>query len=560
MQNNGLLSLPIEILHRVFEIFRPFAGDRSEDWLGIYGEFPDSDSLHAIQSLRLTCKRLMLITTPILFPVLRVSINHQSIEAFEELSRNPVIAAHVRGVVVNLAAYSAQQADDISKFASNREAGIDYLLYEKSDARDLGGDDSKDREEEYNWLRSDWRCLTVAWDSIAPPDLDYESDGSLQQEVVEDEDKKREFQELLTRGHDEYVRLYNEQVACVRDPETIQTLVRAVSRLNCGGKLQFVDDVFGGLSEFPEDLDLAELFQDTQHALFKAMSQPHSWDEMDASLDSEDIELVNLLTSLPIAIADAGIVMEELLIGCFPQHGNFARLLSAAEAETEGGIGGRTKLQETLSHLQVFRFGWRGLDVHQTRHRPLSGENLSCMMDYLCSAASSSSLRELYLNFKIYGINTPSSRADDPDVDIAPLLSSITSSELRDVSLQHGSIRPQELDLFFSGLQQRNIQNFHISSIELLENGRWEPLLDTLQQVLSPRCQNAQCKLWLSDLVGGEFGPKWFRRMMAAEQNSGEIACWEYVFGNISENPLRGFEFEGAHDLDEDDFLELEEE
>lgn len=96
MEGSNIASLPGDILRQILLEVGMYYVDH-DDWT--YGIRMDGD-LRALKNVRLTCRILYNIATPLLFPVLHVSIDYRSVERFEKLCRNPLIADYVRGAFV----------------------------------------------------------------------------------------------------------------------------------------------------------------------------------------------------------------------------------------------------------------------------------------------------------------------------------------------------------------------------------------------------------------------------------------------------------------------------
>lgn len=127
MGGANLAAIPTEITRQILRHVARGDDDGAKCWPGQKAAILrlKGESLWAIQSLRLTCKALSEIATPMLFSALRVCINPWSIEIFEALSKNPVIAAHCHCVVVNVATYAQELVGNVVWFKKSRLRAID---------------------------------------------------------------------------------------------------------------------------------------------------------------------------------------------------------------------------------------------------------------------------------------------------------------------------------------------------------------------------------------------------------------------------------------------------
>ncbi|KAJ4154841.1 hypothetical protein LMH87_000116 [Akanthomyces muscarius] len=190
-------------------------------------EIPKGESLRAIQSARLTCRALSQIATPILFPVLRVSIDHQSIADLEQISENPAIAAHVRGVVVNVAAFRSDMASDIALFKKTCLDEIDALFDRLDSAMEFrlqeGDHEDEDIKQYYriddahDLLREEWASAV----STATSD-DSNDDARGKYQATYGGASQGAYGDFLLRSHKEYARRYRQQLASLHDAQAMQ--------------------------------------------------------------------------------------------------------------------------------------------------------------------------------------------------------------------------------------------------------------------------------------------------------------------------------------------------
>lgn len=97
IQPLNLLDLSIDILRDVVDHFREDWNDPKPqvNWRFYYGRRTSDDCIErreTMQSLRLVCRLFSELVTPIFFRTLRVQLSVESLERFEKLSNNPVIA------------------------------------------------------------------------------------------------------------------------------------------------------------------------------------------------------------------------------------------------------------------------------------------------------------------------------------------------------------------------------------------------------------------------------------------------------------------------------------
>ncbi|KAK7953864.1 hypothetical protein PG988_014558 [Apiospora saccharicola] len=273
----GILDFPLELLSLTFEHFRIDDDDCTQD---------RTELRDATRALRLTCRRLSDAATLILFSDLIIDLNKESVRRVEELvSRNPLIAASVRKVVISLACYKPGMADDMALFVRARLEDIDQAcwrcvpdwhmirshLYESElELVDEWYSDSKGPPEQIECLRNGCRIFE-AWNMDRYLDHDEDSDVYEFEEVTERGAAVRNYHELVWKAHEAYYEKHQEQLELVESGSFVQSIVRCLGYLRQKG-LQFIitDDI---KSPYPESVYIIN----DNDRLLTAMSAPHGW-------------------------------------------------------------------------------------------------------------------------------------------------------------------------------------------------------------------------------------------------------------------------------------------
>lgn len=528
MNRANLAEIPADITMQILQyIAEPSRKCYNHSWPHLVDDLPKGNALRAIQSVRLTCRALSQIATPILFPVLQVSINYKSVNAFEQISKNPIIASKARGVIVNMAIFSGNMATDYITFIKERRGEIFERFAVLDDEMEFRLHDADEEDEdikEYYRMEATLFLPFEEWDQIAPTEGEYG--------------------DILLHIHNDYNRRYLEQLECLNDPHTIQRLAAAFSRLKCGGKVHFSTEVRHTLRRGAHDLENKELMYNDQ-TLSHAIIQPYDWQDLYAEEKENDWTMVKILSSLPIALADANVPLTELYVGEFPHYTGFTKLLThdsqhAEELEKE--------LRRAFQNLQIFDFGYEGMKSGHIRHNPLSESDLSYMRAYLSAAMASPQLQELRMGFNSYRINTGIRDKEQDPFELGPVLRSWTSSHLTRLCLSNASLKFGELEPLLSQLGTK-MTWLYIYDILLLDGG-WAPLLDAIHKSTAQRCQDGLCEATLRTLLGAEFGTQKRKKPDIFNSSSDD---WNKVFkmpfllkkaqayirGKMATNPLR---------------------
>lgn len=541
MERTNLAGLPADIILQVLEYVANVWQMGSP---GVISTISEDESLRAIQNVRLTCRALSQLATPLLFPILKVSINPRSLDAFEQLSKNPIIAARAQYVVVNLAVYSAKMAEDLEAFRKTRLEGINDRLrslnWDMEFRLEEEGNEEDDDVVEYYRLIYALTLLEEGWERAGA--IRSDSNNIQTESGAADEVTRGKYEDILLTSHNEYRRRRLEQLQCLSDAHT--RLTSSFSRLACGEKLHFSAEVKRVLQSGAYEFELAELL-DNPETLSRAMTRPCSWQNIQDEDGDSHVEMVRVLTALPIALADAGMPLMELYLGCFPHYVGFAQLgahenQSAAELERE--LGG------ALQHLEIFDFGYQGMNCRGIRHNQLPAADMAYMRAYLQAAVGSPRLQILDLDFGSFNINDGKGRNDEDLFALGPVLRSYTSGRLTRMVLSDVQLTADELAPLLTRLGDNTLTFFYMYYVSLVE-GEWAPLLDAVRDSTAQRCREGRCHSLLSRLWGGEFGnerPAVLDFTATQEERDAELRepdltkkAQAYIQGKRETNPLR---------------------
>ena len=92
------------------------------DWFynrSTYTDLPEKRQ--AVYNSRLVCRRFRDLATPLLLPTVRVKLEQGSLDRLDAISKNPAVAASVRGIEVVLASRLQRPATDMAAFVVRRK-------------------------------------------------------------------------------------------------------------------------------------------------------------------------------------------------------------------------------------------------------------------------------------------------------------------------------------------------------------------------------------------------------------------------------------------------------
>ena len=357
-----LLHLPTELIH-------------------IIGLHADPDD---IPSLRLACRRLCDIASPLLLAGRRLTVHldQASLDRVHGIARNHQIARGlIPAVTVALHYRPAVLAADIRLFAQHKRQELNAVaadcvrMYGGTDDDRCQYFDDPDDSVYQDVLLCDWRAAHRRY-------LLIKSDWSMTEEA--DDDTLSSLSSTLL--HDawlQYRRKHDEQRRLILDGTFAARLTAALSRMPPSWRseirLLFCGQRGFGDHGFDQDHDMSIYgnhhpidFAYDQSALYRLLLAPQSWaaiENMDISLGL--IGLVNLpavsvLTQLPIAMHAAGLPLRGLIFQCFPVlSSNIAWLVPTCPTPT-GAAESTThwaRLSAACSDLRQIYVELKGVEV-----------------------------------------------------------------------------------------------------------------------------------------------------------------------------------------------------
>ncbi|KAL3962096.1 hypothetical protein ACCO45_003619 [Purpureocillium lilacinum] len=197
----------------------------------------------AVQSLRLVCRRLHDLASPLLFPYISLSLDQESLDAVDRISRRPYLAAGVRGVMVDQTCRDGALVNGQRPFTDFKRALVEELRTYAADfhhdthefADDEGGHE-EDKARARLGLRN-FRVMCNAWRANY-----WIPDGDESDDLVSDAAEAQKYVDLLRRGRAAYARAFEKQVRLVSDGTFLRVLAAAFARMprldtvNVGGR------------------------------------------------------------------------------------------------------------------------------------------------------------------------------------------------------------------------------------------------------------------------------------------------------------------------------------
>ncbi|KAL2192938.1 hypothetical protein P885DRAFT_81668 [Corynascus similis CBS 632.67] len=270
-------------------------------------------------NLRFVCRLFYKLATPLLFSTLVLRVSRTSLEITDRISRNPEMAAGLRGVAVSLAYWPQEYAQNLKQYISMRLSNLrrDYWSYDTDSHNDASHPNNhiiRFQEEWSEYLRR----MKGGADPGEP---------------------RSEEQEILVKGYADFCRFHEDHQQLLQNRQTFTAaLASAIARMPNARSLIFCGEWhMVSLSEFRSGFDWIR--NDDANMLSRYMANPMSllaceWASDGAIHPDSGIRCMKLLWDLPITLYHAGIRLAALSLRCLPLRSNFSLLHPHDDAGT----------------------------------------------------------------------------------------------------------------------------------------------------------------------------------------------------------------------------------
>uniref|UniRef100_A0A8H7N6G9 Uncharacterized protein n=1 Tax=Bionectria ochroleuca TaxID=29856 RepID=A0A8H7N6G9_BIOOC len=563
----GMLRLSVELLDQIFRCFDHSFVDRGGIDLDLIHE-QSAEDRRTIQHLRLVCSLFNDVASPILFTVLRISLDKQSLHHAQSVVQHPIFGTSVRGIQVYLEYRPASLASEMREYVEFQKRALgDYVNYRtgsdvrsghvrSSDGRFIkvdGDQEKRDEEDKFAiWSPGDetkaflnFRAFIAACDRFIKHQGNISGSGRL---FAVNEGLVDQYVQLILRSFSEYSKRYDEQMELIVSQSFVSTVAQIVSRLERPITLQ-VDDGEQSDQKLPVRGRLAICLDD--EALFRFLVAPHKWVDADKAGGPKLITPARVVPDLSVAINKAGGVVSRFELSCLPDLHHLDTEFSGSSDMGDRDAWG--DLRESFRGLKVLRL--KGMELKALRlkgtsfiqllvqRRPPLARDKRYLEKYLQTILSGQFLEEVVLDFSLLTGLTYEHGA----IIWCPLGSILQTSRPQaiKITIRCMSLSQNELEDFFQSLGPKT-ESLCLQGINLVD-GSWIRPLAILRERVAPRCVQGTFSLVLKNLTGSELGP--MKRMttgapplkMNELENIGILeVVTRYVRGDgVTENPLQ---------------------
>jgi hypothetical protein len=523
-----ILDLPEEILLDIFCSFESGfpVHDPSEHYDNWTAE--DSDRLEFLGNNRLACRTFNRLISPLLCPIVSVSLCSGSIDRLEGLSRNPLIAQGIRGIKISLLFRPRAIATDFRRYHAHADELLGTLEGEcdwNTEYQDYQEDDMSDKAvawRDYHEarirignIRSAWRDLlerrSSQEDGLQRSGLagkgNKEGQNSSSNQGCETID---ETQAILRDCFEKYAAAYADEAQIVSNGSFVRSVVRALSRC---GPLPFVwfnEDRLGRKGRnFKAMINSIE-----KEALVHTLTQGHDWLNIESNLckDDDDTGLffpANVLTELPIACHGATVRLRGMSVDCFPLLKGYRCLLPGLTQADDICISDPWARFAAACHdLEIFNFGKRGMRCLPIRPALQSTSDLAIINNYICAAVSGPHLQKFYLSMTAFSVRRRElGEKEEHLYPASPILAAVKSTQLRSIVLLSVDTSEQGLSVLVNAASPKYLTYLYLAGVNL-SRGSYVSTMNLLHEISYSRrsIHGSRPRIHFNTLQGAEFG------------------------------------------------------
>lgn len=537
-----ILDLPKELLLDIFGYFvEDFPNnDPSKNYRC------GSEQLTLLSNNRLVCLAFNTLLSPLLCPVVRVSLCLGSIDRLEGLFRNPLIAQGIRGIAISLRFRPRAVADDFKRYYAHARSILDGLEREcdwYTEFQEYERDDESDEAvtwHKYNEAWSRIRHVSAAWrkeamsretrlegaenpkeEGLGESKIDG-NEANQQQDEDEDEDEEGtnfeddeisfdfgEAQALLAKSFAKYAAAQADQARIVSDGSFVRSVTRALS---CCSLFPFVwfnerelEGSKSGAISLSADYD----------ALERTLTEGHEWLHIEDKLCKGDDQAglffpASILTELPLACHDAGVKLRGIDVGCFPLFLDYCSLLPrATEADDCAQPDPWARFAAACHDLEIFNFGRHGMNCSPIRPERQNPFDLAMINGFIGAAISGPRLQSLHVSLGPFRVRSgiPSREHEERLYQATPIFTAITSKQLRSIVVHNVELSGADLLALAKSASPVHLTYLYFATVSLSQ-GRYADTMGFLHDITSARSSTTSFKpdIMFASLQGAEFG------------------------------------------------------
>lgn len=550
------LDLPNDILCEILDYFQFVdRNGKKIDWIDHHRQAISEENKarrQIVQRLRLVCRHLSQLVSPLLCPVLRVSLDQGSLDAVKHLSQNPFIATGVRGIFVSLEYRPQELATNLTQYIKHQRNNLGMI---ERQCYDFAGERfPRDRDSET------WHQQQAPWPSwfksylksiyrIHSACLAWNTDRNTAENINHARDEeRREDLEIIIQGFEDYRQRHEKQSKLVTDGCFVNTLAScAIHMRNATGVVFYYRNNYFNI--YGDDLASFE----AKANIFETIAAPLGWRRIEELEGRADIIPARIFSELPIAFHRSGVKLHSISIECFPTTRGFS-LIAPGQQSNSTWID----LRNSCQYLKQFQLGEKGMNLRPIRYEYLTAEEKEPIDNYLDAVFSSAFLEHLSISLYPLSLNDGRTKKEGY-YRLGPIPRTVDWQRMRRLRLEDVECDQDDLEKLFRSFGH-SLEELTLDCIKL-RKGNWSSVFDILRGRLQERYLRQKFRASVSGLSGGEFGIRKTRHQISRENREPDweetsdhelYTEWEedeelktqiekYICGDgVCENPLVG--------------------
>ncbi|CAH0023238.1 unnamed protein product [Clonostachys rhizophaga] len=488
-----LANLSTEILAMIVKCFEYTPNYEDTGRQGVIAEFPE-ENRRAIQALRLTSRHLNLMATPLLMPVVTLSVDNASLTLARSLIYHPHMGAGVQAIRVGLENRPADLLD-MYAFLGIKEAELvdceEDLRTELSEVTMLLAQAYSDKDDETaskleiagnNMYEANSRaemvCLAVAMlkdDQFETWKARLEGQPDPVQLDVDpaNEDLLSRYKRLATLAHKEYCRIQREQNIYIQT----RIFVETVALLARQGRQPLSLEFFENRRYKPgKDSSTTHTPYRNDKALFEFLLDAPVWGALFYPVR------INVLHDLPVALRNTGRFLKGFQISCPPLLHQIPSIYSDNQPNNTWD-----EFNAASQELRFLNLEGRELKGVTVGDPAIAASGRRGICKYFSGLLSGHCFEQVSFDGCAYKDRHP--RDIGTLFPMGQAFASIEWPHIKTVRILHVSMTQAEVEGFFRGLGTI-LEEIVMHDVQM-RGGRWKPALGILREKVARRRQGA---------------------------------------------------------------------
>jgi len=465
-----LLDMPDEILLNICEDTQRWESSR-EFIERLYVEAHTRPDV--VKNLRLTCRRLCMVSSPLLIPRLNVEMTPASLARMEKIVGHPLFRSGVRTISVFLTYYDAHLAQSIRSFAIYQARFLIEAMGEfvpsmsMSPRRRRGRGAMSEPSDEWQLEQNIFQ--------VADDVLDALSKWSAP--IASLDERQRTYCTIMRQAYAEYGRRWAAQDRLLKKGSFVTAIAAAAAQLGAGIHLE-IHDTNPRREKQRGCFETLTGRLESDQSLFRSMLLPHRWDWAPENATPAG----KLLLELPIAIEKAGARINSLKIDVWP----YFRFHTLCMNRSQQDAVRRSVLYAKSIVIDRFHRGGEQMPAAE-----LLREGQDHLLEYVQTILDAPKVESIELNLGWLTTRRALSVDRDPDsdsdsdavpvLDLSPVLTFRIWPRIQFIHLHSVALPFERLRMFIDNIAQTECRAVVFASCILL-SGSWKETLDYVRE------------------------------------------------------------------------------